>query len=105
MVTYFSLDRVVPFRDVSKSNRFLHPYRLMIKRAQGRKNRIGFTFRRFKKRFFCLTTKELFYSKSKAKQPLCRIPITDILAVEKLQEESFKMKYVSVKLEITIQRL
>ena len=35
------------------------------------------------------------YTKVKGGLPLCVIPIEDILAVEKLQEESFKMKYVS----------
>ena len=35
------------------------------------------------------------YSKCKGSLPLCVIPIEDILAVERLQEESFKMKYVS----------
>lgn len=30
------------------------------------------------------------------KHHLFEIPVTDILAVERLEEESFKMKYVSV---------
>ncbi|CAG2107098.1 unnamed protein product [Medioppia subpectinata] len=64
---------------------------VMTKRAQGRR-RIGIAFRNFKKRYFCLNTQHFFYSKTKNKRPLCRIPINEILAVEKLQEQSFKMK-------------
>ncbi|XP_076324163.1 ras GTPase activating protein 1 [Tachypleus tridentatus] len=62
---------------------------MMKKRAQGRKK---FGIKNFKIRYFCLTTTELFYAKSKGEPPLCHIPIDHILAVEKLQEESFKMK-------------
>uniref|UniRef100_A0A8C0KRA0 RAS p21 protein activator 3 n=1 Tax=Canis lupus dingo TaxID=286419 RepID=A0A8C0KRA0_CANLU len=61
----------------------------MIKRAQGRKR---FGMKNFKKRWFCLTNHEFTYQKSKGDQPLCSIPIENILAVEKLEEESFKMK-------------
>uniref|UniRef100_A0A8C0KTD8 Ras GTPase-activating protein 3 n=1 Tax=Canis lupus dingo TaxID=286419 RepID=A0A8C0KTD8_CANLU len=63
--------------------------RFMIKRAQGRKR---FGMKNFKKRWFCLTNHEFTYQKSKGDQPLCSIPIENILAVEKLEEESFKMK-------------
>ncbi|XP_036880764.1 ras GTPase-activating protein 3 isoform X2 [Manis javanica] len=61
----------------------------MIKRAQGRKR---FGMKNFKKRWFRLTNHEFTYQKSKGDQPLCSIPIENILAVEKLEEESFKMK-------------
>ena len=37
-----------------------------------------------------------FFFISAGEKPLCSIPIEDILAVEKLEEESFKMKYVSL---------
>jgi Ras GTPase-activating protein 3 len=67
---------------------------VMTKRAQGRR-RIVIGFRNFKKRYFCLNTQQFYYAKAKNKRPLCRIPINEILAVEKLQEESFKMKNVS----------
>ncbi|XP_076388798.1 ras GTPase activating protein 1 isoform X3 [Megachile rotundata] len=63
--------------------------RVMIKRAQGRKR---FGRKNFKQRYFRLTTQNLTYSKSKGKEPLCKIPLEDILAVERLQEDSFKMK-------------
>uniref|UniRef100_A0A2C9K6R3 Ras GTPase-activating protein n=1 Tax=Biomphalaria glabrata TaxID=6526 RepID=A0A2C9K6R3_BIOGL len=64
----------------------------MIKRAQGRKK---FGLKNFKKRFFRLTNQSLSYYKHKGeKQPLFEIHITDILAVERLEEESFKMKYM-----------
>ncbi|XP_069060728.1 ras GTPase-activating protein 3 isoform X3 [Pleurodeles waltl] len=77
----------------------------MIKRAQGRKR---FGMKNFKKRWFRLTNHEFTYQKSKAyhssntasgtkpektgDHPLCSIPIENILAAEKLEEESFKMK-------------
>uniref|UniRef100_A0A670J2U5 RAS p21 protein activator 3 n=1 Tax=Podarcis muralis TaxID=64176 RepID=A0A670J2U5_PODMU len=61
----------------------------MIKRAQGRKR---FGMKNFKKRWFRLTNHEFTYQKSKGDHPLCNIPIENILAVEKLEEESFKMK-------------
>ncbi|RWS16363.1 ras GTPase-activating protein 3-like protein [Dinothrombium tinctorium] len=64
---------------------------LMMKRSHGKK-RIHLKFRTFKKRYFCLTTQTFFYAKAKNKTPLCQISISDILAVERLQEESFKMK-------------
>nr|KAG5708227.1 hypothetical protein BaRGS_021161 [Batillaria attramentaria] len=64
---------------------------LMIKRAQGRK-RLG--LKNFKKRYFSLTNQYLAYSKAKGEKPLCVIPIEDILAVERLHEDSFKMKYM-----------
>ncbi|KAF3429596.1 hypothetical protein E2986_06953 [Frieseomelitta varia] len=63
--------------------------RIMIKRAQGRKR---FGRKNFKQRYFRLTTQDLTYSKTKGKEPLCKIPLEEILAVEKLQEDSFKMK-------------
>uniref|UniRef100_A0A8C0YPP2 RAS p21 protein activator 3 n=1 Tax=Cyprinus carpio carpio TaxID=630221 RepID=A0A8C0YPP2_CYPCA len=60
----------------------------MIKRAQGR-NRFG--LKNFKKRWFRLTNHEFTYHKTK-EGALCSIPIENILAVERLEEESFKMK-------------
>uniref|UniRef100_A0A8C8RD36 RAS p21 protein activator 3 n=1 Tax=Pelusios castaneus TaxID=367368 RepID=A0A8C8RD36_9SAUR len=64
-------------------------YMFMIKRAQGRKR---FGMKNFKKRWFRLTNHEFTYQRSKGDHPLCSIPIENILAVEKLEEESFKMK-------------
>lgn len=81
----------------------------MIKRAQGRKR---FGRKNFKQRYFRLTTHDLSYSKSKGtekfnignlrfyfvsllntgKEALCKIPLSNILAVERLAEHSFKMK-------------
>ncbi|XP_063977127.1 GTPase-activating protein isoform X2 [Diachasmimorpha longicaudata] len=63
--------------------------RVMIKRAQGRKR---FGRKNFKQRYFRLTTQDLTYSKTKGKEPLCRISLEEILAVERLHEDSFKMK-------------
>uniref|UniRef100_A0A8C1CAG8 Ras GTPase-activating protein 2 n=1 Tax=Cyprinus carpio carpio TaxID=630221 RepID=A0A8C1CAG8_CYPCA len=61
----------------------------MIKRAQGR-NRFG--LKNFKKRWFRLTNHKFTYHKTKGEGALCSIPIENILAVERLEEESFKMK-------------
>ncbi|KTF91605.1 hypothetical protein cypCar_00018978 [Cyprinus carpio] len=63
--------------------------RFMIKRAQGR-NRFG--LKNFKKRWFRLTNHKFTYHKTKGEGALCSIPIENILAVERLEEESFKMK-------------
>ncbi|BFZ00962.1 hypothetical protein BsWGS_04000 [Bradybaena similaris] len=64
----------------------------LIKRAQGRKR---FGILNFKKRYFQLSNQSLSYYKSKGdKHVLYQIPIAEILAVEKLQEDSFKMKYM-----------
>ncbi|XP_060517698.1 GTPase-activating protein [Cylas formicarius] len=62
---------------------------LMIKRAQGRKR---FGRKNFKQRYFKLTTHNLSYSKCRGKEALCVIPLSNILAVERLAETSFKMK-------------
>ncbi|CAL8351075.1 unnamed protein product [Merluccius merluccius] len=62
---------------------------VMTKRAQGR-NRFG--IKNFKKRWFRLTNQEFTYHKTKGEGALCSIPIENILAVERLEEESFKMK-------------
>ncbi|XP_007502175.2 ras GTPase-activating protein 2 isoform X2 [Monodelphis domestica] len=61
----------------------------MYKRAQGR-NRIG--KKNFKKRWFCLTSRELTYHKQPGKDAIYTIPVRNILAVEKLEESSFNKK-------------
>ncbi|XP_052043562.1 ras GTPase-activating protein 2 isoform X2 [Apodemus sylvaticus] len=61
----------------------------MYKRAQGR-TRIG--KKNFKKRWFCLTSKELTYHKQQGKDAIYTIPVKNILAVEKLEESSFNKK-------------
>ncbi|XP_069955565.1 ras GTPase-activating protein 3 isoform X4 [Cherax quadricarinatus] len=62
---------------------------IMIKRAQGRKK---FGIKNFKTRFFRLTTHNLSYSKTEGGVPLCVIPVDEILAVERVEESSFKIK-------------
>ncbi|KAK9504508.1 hypothetical protein O3M35_010825 [Rhynocoris fuscipes] len=59
----------------------------MTKRAQGRKK---FGRRNFKQRYFTLTTHDLSYAKQKGKESLCRIPLSDILAVERVHHDSFR---------------
>ncbi|KAI5714199.1 hypothetical protein M8J76_012741 [Diaphorina citri] len=59
---------------------------IMKKRAQGRK---PFGRRNFKRRYFRLTSSSLSYAKDKSKDPLCVIPITDILSVQRVSYESF----------------
>ncbi|XP_044288643.1 ras GTPase-activating protein 2 isoform X2 [Varanus komodoensis] len=61
----------------------------MYKRAQGR-TRIG--KKNFKKRWFCLTSRELTYHKQQDKEPIYTIPVKNILAVEKLDESAFNKK-------------
>ncbi|KAJ8950517.1 hypothetical protein NQ318_015261 [Aromia moschata] len=46
----------------------------------------------FKQRYFKLTTHDLSYSKSRGRDALCQIPLSNILAVERLAETSFKRK-------------
>ena len=41
-----------------------------------------------------MTTNGFFYAKEKGSDPLCQMPLEDILAVETLEEESFRMKYM-----------
>uniref|UniRef100_A0A8C3SBE2 RAS p21 protein activator 2 n=1 Tax=Chelydra serpentina TaxID=8475 RepID=A0A8C3SBE2_CHESE len=64
-------------------------YSEMYKRAQGR-TRIG--KKNFKKRWFCLTSRELTYHKQRDKEPIYTIPIKNILTVEKLEESAFNRK-------------
>ncbi|XP_055541471.1 GTPase-activating protein [Wyeomyia smithii] len=64
---------------------------MMTKRAQGRKR---FGRRNFKQRYFRLTTQSLSYAKAKGKSPICDIPLSEILAVERLTERSFKMQNI-----------
>lgn len=66
--------------------------RMMTKHAQNRRKRFG--RRNFKQRYFRLTTQSLSYSKAKGKRPICDIPLTDLVAVEKLEERSFKMQNI-----------
>lgn len=76
-------------------------FRMMAKRAQGRKS--FFRQNSFKQRYFRLTTQSLSYSKSKGQKPTCDIPLSDILAVERLHERSFKLQnifQVSAELEL-----
>ncbi|KAL8187813.1 UNVERIFIED_CONTAM: Ras GTPase-activating protein 2 [Gekko kuhli] len=61
----------------------------MYKRAQGR-TRIG--KKNFKKRWFCLTSRELTYHKQQDKEPIYSVPVRNILAVEKLDESAFNKK-------------
>ncbi|GAB0094917.1 GTPase-activating protein [Sergentomyia squamirostris] len=65
---------------------------MMTKRAQNKK--LFFKQRNFKQRYFRLTTQSLSYSKSKGQKPTCDIALSDILAVERLNECSFKMQNI-----------
>ena len=51
-------------------------------------------------RFFCLTSQCLTYSKSKGEAPLCTIPSNEMLAVERVDESAFGMKFVSVLIKV-----
>lgn len=63
----------------------------MTKHAQNRKR---FGRRNFKQRYFRLTTHSLSYSKAKGKRPICDIPLTELVAVERFEERSFKMQNI-----------
>lgn len=63
----------------------------MTKRSQGRKI---FGRCHFNQRYFRLTTQSLSYAKSKGKRAICDIPLSEILAVERLNERSFKMQNI-----------
>lgn len=74
----------------------------MTKRSQSRKR---FGRRNFKQRYFRLTTQSFSYAKSKGKRSICDIPLSEILAVERLNEKSFKLQnifQVRVKLQHTL---
>lgn len=64
---------------------------MMLKRSQGRRR---FCRNSFKQRFFRLTTQSLSYAKSRGKNSFCDIPLSEILAVERLNERSFKMQNI-----------
>lgn len=66
-------------------------FRMMTKRSQGRRR---FGRRNFRQRYFRLTTQSLSYAKSKGKNPICDIPLSEILAVERLNERSFKLQNI-----------
>lgn len=68
-----------------------HKHRMMTKHAQNRKR---FGRRNFKQRYFRLTTQSLSYAKAKGKRPICDIPLTELVAVERLEEKSFKLQNI-----------
>lgn len=68
---------------------------ILLKRVVGKAKKYGMSFNKFKRRHFCLTTQDLFYAKSKQKPVSWNLPVSDIRAVEKLREDSFKMKNVN----------
>lgn len=68
-----------------------HEHRMMTKHAQNRKR---FGRRNFKQRYFRLTTQSLSYAKAKGKRPICDIPLTELVAVERLEEKSFKLQNI-----------
>ncbi len=62
-----------------------------MKRSQGRKKGP----KNFRRRFFSLTNAGLSYHKSKGDAPLCCIPPDELLAVERVDDDVFSMKFVS----------
>lgn len=63
---------------------------MLVKRSQGRKKGP----KNFRKRFFCLNNKSLIYCKTKGEAPLCSIPSQEMLAVERVDENAFGMKFM-----------
>ena len=76
---------VLMFRGVVLCLRFL------VKRSQGRRK----VPKNFRRRYFVLTAKALTYAKSRSDAPLCEIPASDLLAVERVDDQAFNMKFVS----------
>ena len=66
--------------------------RFLVKRSQGRRK----VPKNFRRRYFVLTAKALTYAKSRSDAPLCVIPASDLLAVERVDDQAFNMKFVSV---------
>lgn len=62
--------------------------------TKGSQKRKRFGRRNFKQRYFRLTSQSLSYAKAKGKRTICDIPLTDIVDVERLSEDSFKMQNV-----------
>ncbi|XP_065887330.1 ras GTPase-activating protein 3-like [Dysidea avara] len=69
----------------------VHREGYMVKRGQARKK---FGLKNFKTRYFVLTNNELTYAKEKGDKPLCFIPIKEIQAIERVDEEAFGMKFM-----------
>ena len=46
-----------------------------------------------------LTGKSLTYAKSRGEAPLCEIRLSDMLAVERVDDQAFNMKFVSLCLK------
>lgn len=63
---------------------------MLIKRSQGRRKGP----KNFRRRHFCLTDRNLTYSKSKGDSPLCVIPFLDLRAVERVDDNAFSMKFM-----------
>lgn len=78
---------------MSSHSYLLYPQcRFLVKRSQGRKKGP----KNFRTRYFCLTNRELKYAKKKGDVPLCTIPSHELLAVERVDDETFGgMKFVS----------
>ena len=70
------------------------PPRFLVKRAQGRR-KVPKGPKNFRRRYFLLTAKSLTYAKSRSEPPLCVIPNSDLLAVERVDDQAFNMKFVS----------
>ena len=66
--------------------------RFLVKRSQGRHK--GQRPKNFKKRYFVLTAKGLTYAKGRGDSPLCTIPASNLLAVERVDDQTFNMKFV-----------
>ena len=64
----------------------------LVKRSQGRRK----VPKNFRRRYFVLTAKALTYAKSRSEAPLCEIPASDLLAVERVDDQAFNMKFVSL---------
>ena len=84
-------------------------HRFLVKRSQGRTRGPKNWRKRYKEncllavglhplycRYFCLTAKNLTYAKAKGESPLCTIASHELLAVERVDDNAFTLRYVSL---------
>jgi Ras GTPase-activating protein 3 len=62
----------------------------LVKRSQGKRKGP----KNFRRRYFVLTAKALTYAKSRTDPPLCEIPASELLAVERVDDQAFNMKFM-----------
>jgi Ras GTPase-activating protein 3 len=65
----------------------------LVKRSQGRRKGPKGP-KNFRRRYFVLTARSLTYAKARSEALLCEIPAPDLLAVERVDDQAFNMKFM-----------